>query len=109
MTESAPARWNPFYILLIIVSFAFVITALAYAIIPVLEQKASEAGQQPPPAAWRDALRSDGWVWLLGLGSAVCLLGVLSMGYDRLLRAIDSAQRSEPPPSTHDGSATHGA
>ena len=31
---------NPFYILLIAVSLAFVLTALAYAVVPVLEQKA---------------------------------------------------------------------
>ena len=35
---------NPFYILLLLISVTFVMTALAYAVVPVLEQKAKEAG-----------------------------------------------------------------
>lgn len=110
MSANTTARWNPFYILLIIVSFAFVVTALAYAIVPVLEQKAVESGNPPPPAAWRDALRSDGWIWLLSLGGAVCLLGILSMGYDRLLRALlgSDDRPTSLPPSSPMGSASHG-
>ena len=84
MTRSDPR--NPFYILLIIVSFAFVLTALTYALIPVLEQKAAEAGSPPPPSAIRDALRSDGWLWLLYEGAAIAVLAVLSMGLDRWRR-----------------------
>lgn len=110
MSGNMTARWNPFYVLLIIVSFLFVVTALAYAIVPVLEQKAQESGNPPPPAAWRDALRADGWIWLLSLGGAVCLLGILSMGYDRLLRALFSNDSSPKPipPSSPIGSAPHG-
>ena len=88
MSSNRVPRWNPFYFLLIVVSFAFVVIAFAYAVIPVLEQKAVEVGNPPPPSAWREALRADGWKWLLGVGGAVCLLGLLSMGYDRLYRAI---------------------
>jgi hypothetical protein len=82
MSSSEPR--NPFYLLLLLVSFSFVVTALAYAIIPTLEQKAVDLGQGPPASAWRDALRSDGWRWLLWqLGGMVCLC-ILSMGLDRL-------------------------
>lgn len=78
---------NPFYILLIVFSFAFALTALAYAVVPVLEQKATEAGSPPPPSPWRESLRSDGWLWLLYEGAAIGILGALSMGLDRWRRA----------------------
>jgi len=86
MTSTKPERWNPFYILLIAVSFAFVLTALAYALVPVLEQKAREAGQAPPSSPLRDSLRHDGWLWLLYEGGAIVVLSLLSMGLDRLRR-----------------------
>src|SRR5947209_1419007 len=94
MTAAKPEPRNPFYILLIVVSLAFVLTALAYAVVPVLEQKAAEAGQKPPPAPWRDALREDGWRWLIYQGVAILVLGGLSMGLDRWRR-----WRRPPPPS----------
>jgi hypothetical protein len=62
MATSEPR--NPLYLLLLLISLVFVITALAYAVIPVLEQKALEAGETPPPSPFRDALRNDGWRWL---------------------------------------------
>ena len=86
MTESKTERWNPFYLLLIITSFAFVLTALAYAFVPILEQKAREAGQAPPPSPIRDSLRHDGWLWLICEGGVIVLLSVLSMVLDRLRR-----------------------
>jgi hypothetical protein len=86
MTPTKSERWNPFYILLIAVSFAFVLTALAYAFVPVLEQKAREAGQSPPQSPLRDSLRRDGWLWLLCEGGAIVVLSLLSMGLDRLRR-----------------------
>lgn len=96
MSEKQREPWNPFYILLIVTSVGFVMTALAYALVPVLEQKAREAGNPPPPSPLRDSLRSDGWVWLLVIGAAVVVLGLLSMGYDRLLRTL----KKEPPAAT---------
>src|SRR5436190_23594404 len=88
MSDSKREPWNPFYILLIVASFGFVMTALGYALVPVLEQKAREAGNPPGPSPLRDSLRSDGWVWLLIIGAMVVVLGLLSMGYDRLLRTL---------------------
>jgi hypothetical protein len=84
--SSSPERRNPFYILLLISSFLFVLTALACALVPTLEQKAIDAGQPPPPSAFRDALRRDGWQWLLYEVAAVVLFGLLSMFLDRLRR-----------------------
>jgi hypothetical protein len=70
--------------LLLAASLLFVITALAYAIIPVLEEKATSAGDPPPPSAFRDALRADSWRWLLYEVAAMLILGIASMVLDRL-------------------------
>lgn len=75
---------NPLYLLLLLASLLFVVTALAYAIVPVLEQKATEAGQAPPPSPFRDALREDGGRWLLYEVAAVVILSIASMTVDRL-------------------------
>jgi hypothetical protein len=85
MTQPAEPR-NPFYLLLLLVSFVFVLTALAYAVVPTLEEKAKEAGEFPPQSPIRDALRSDGWKWLLVEVAVMVVFGVLSMGLDRLRR-----------------------
>ena len=81
-----PEPRNPFYFLLLLASVLFVATALAYAVVPVLEEKARDAGQEPPPSAFRDALRKDGWRWLLYEVAAMIAFGFLSMGLDRLRR-----------------------
>jgi hypothetical protein len=75
---------NPLYLLLLLASLAFVVTAVAYAVIPFLEQKAIEAGEPPPPSPFRDALRADGWLWLLIELAVMVVLGVASMVLDRL-------------------------
>jgi hypothetical protein len=75
---------NPFYLLLLLASVLFAATALAYALVPSLEEKAVEAGQIPPQSPFRDALRTDGWKWLFYEVGAMVLFGVLSMGLDRL-------------------------
>jgi hypothetical protein len=82
MSQSEPR--NPFYLLLLMVSLLFVVTALAYAVVPVLEEKAAQAGQAPPPSPFRDALRKDGWIWLLAEVGAVIVFSFLSMGLDWL-------------------------
>ena len=80
---------NPFYLLLLIASFAFIATALAYAVVPVLEQKWREQGQDPPPWPFPDSLRTDGWKWLLVEVAIMIVLGLLSMGLDRWRRYRD--------------------
>jgi hypothetical protein len=92
MTMSTkPEPHNPFYLLLLVAGLAFVITALAYAIIPVLEQRAIDAGDPPPPSALRDALREDGWRWLLYEVGAIVVLSLASMWLDRR-RSLQSEQ-----------------
>jgi hypothetical protein len=82
MKSSEPR--NPLYLLLLLASLLFVVTALGYAIVPVLEQKAREAGQPPPPSEFREALRQQGGRWLLYEVGAVIVLSVASMTVDRL-------------------------
>jgi hypothetical protein len=72
------------YLLLLLASVLFVITALAYAFVPILEQKAADAGQPPPPSEFRDALRQDGWRWLLYEVGPIVILSIASMAVDRL-------------------------
>jgi hypothetical protein len=82
--STAPAEpRNWFYPLLNLACVAFVVTALAYALVPVLEQKAADAGRPPPPSPVRDALRQDGWLWLLTEAGIVTALALASMGLDR--------------------------
>jgi hypothetical protein len=83
MSSASPPR-NPLYLLLLLASLAFVVTALAYALIPTLEQKAAEAGSPPPPSPFRDGLRQHGGTWLLVEVAVMIVLGLLSMAADRL-------------------------
>ncbi len=90
---------NPLYFLLLIAGVVFAVTALAVAFVPVLEEKAREAGQAPPPSPFRDALRTDGWIWLLVEVAVVAVLAVGSMVWDRL-RSLqkERAEATIPPP-----------
>ena len=96
--SNPPEPRNPFYLLLLLASLLFVVTALAYGLVPVLEEKAAEAGNPPPPSAFRDALRADGWKWLLIEVAVMALFALLSMGLDRL-RSLqkERAQGTIPP------------
>ena len=84
MSESEPR--NPFYLLLLIASFVFVATALAYAVVPVLEQKATEAGTPPPPSPFRDGLREHGGTWLLALVAAMGSVAGASLLIENVLK-----------------------
>jgi hypothetical protein len=93
--SSTPEKRNPLYLLLLLASLLFVLTALAYALIPTLEEKAIEAGSPPPASPLRDALRRDGWKWLLYQVAVVIILGLASMWEDsRRLRRLQK-QRPE--------------
>ncbi len=82
MSSSEPR--NPLYLLLLLASLLFVLTALGYAFVPMLEEKAADAGQPPPPSAFREALRADGGRWLLWEVGLMIVLGIASMVVDRL-------------------------
>ena len=100
---SATEPRNPLYFLLLLAGLVFVVTALAYAVVPTLEQKAVTAGQPPPPSAFRAALRADGWRWLLCEVGVMIVLGIASMALDRL-RALQKERAEDkippvPPPN----------
>ena len=92
---------NPFYFLLMVVSLIFVATCLAYVVVPWVEDRAIAAGRQPPPSAWRESLRRDGWIWLLVEVGVLTLFSVCGMGLDRL-RSLrkESAGRTTLPRSS---------
>jgi uncharacterized membrane protein len=96
MSSTPQDRPNWFYAMLVLASLAFVATAIAYAIVPVLEQRATDAGQPPPPSEWRTALRGQGWWWLLVEAGVIGVLGLASMALDRWRqqRSDDAAARS---------------
>jgi len=96
-TSSEPH--NPFYLALLFVSLMFVVTVLAVGLVPVLETKAAEAGQPPPPSEFRDYLRSDGWRLVLWQVGAMIVLSALSMGLDRLRRLQNERAAGTIPPS----------
>ena len=98
MTEPKPAEpRNWFYVLLNLASIAFVMTALAYAVVPFMEDRAREAGQPVAPSPFSAALREDGWRWLLIEAGLVVLFALASMGLDRW------RMRKSPPTDVADG------
>jgi len=99
---SQPEPRNPFYFLLLLASLVFVANALAVAVVPVLEQKAREAGQPPPPSGFRDALRGTAGLNCLfyELG-AMILFGILSMMLDRR-RSLKKEREEAKMPATDD-------
>ena len=103
---------NPFYIMLLAAGVIFIMTVLAYAVVPVLEQKAMDAGHHVPPreTSWfRNALHHDGWRWVLGEVAVLVILGLLCMGLDRYCRwkienvtpveKSDATEVESPPPA----------
>jgi amino acid transporter len=88
--SSASEPRNPLYMLLLLVGVLFVVTAVAYALIPILQDKAIEQGEVPPPSPFRDALRQDGGTWILWELAVLVVLGIASMVLDRL-RSLQKA------------------
>jgi hypothetical protein len=103
MTAPTEPR-NPFYFLLLVVGLVFIATVLAYAVVPVLEDKARDAGTEPPPSWFRGALKHDGWKWVLAEVTALVVFGLMSMGLDRYRRWKQESEKSDatkvetPPP-----------
>jgi len=89
---------NPFYFLLLLSSLLFVLTALAYGLVPLLVEKAAEMGRPAPPSPFRRALVTDGWKWLLYEVAAMALFAILSMGLDRF-RSLKKERHEATMPS----------
>jgi hypothetical protein len=90
---------NPLYFVLLLVSLAFVATALAYAVVPVLEDKAAEAGNPAPPSPFRETLRERGGTYLLIEAGTIVVFGLLSMAVDRLRALKKERAAGTMPPS----------
>jgi hypothetical protein len=73
---------NPFYLLLLLASLIFVMTAFAYGLVPVLRD-ASPAENHAKQAPLAKAINAHAWKWLLYELGAMTILGLLSMGLDR--------------------------
>ncbi len=93
---------NPFYLLLLIVSVVFVATALAYGVLPVLEDMSD---QPPAPSPWRDAIRENGWWWLLAELAVMIVFGLASMALDRLRSLQKEKNAATIPPSSDEKSS----
>jgi uncharacterized membrane protein YqjE len=96
MSQSEPR--NPLYLLLLLVGVCFVATALAVAVLPILEDRARDAGQPLAPSPFRDAVRANGWRWLLAEVAALVVLGVASMVWDRLRSLKKERNEATIPP-----------
>jgi hypothetical protein len=96
---------NPFYILLLIVSVLFVVTALGVAVVPVLMEKAAKAGADVPAEGFHQTLKRDGVWWLLYQVAAVAVLALLSMLLDRLRSLKKERAAGTIPPSPPDPSS----
>jgi hypothetical protein len=103
MTPAEPR--NPLYLLLLLVGLLFCITAVAYAVVPVLEEKATAAGQPPPPSELRATLRASGGTWLLWELSALIVLGFASMWLDHR-RSLQKDRAAGTIPPGNDGQRT---
>jgi hypothetical protein len=104
MTRPEPR--NPLYLLLLLAGLLFTVTALAYAVLPVLEERAAAAGQPPPPSELRAALRANGGTWLLYELAALVALGFASMWVDHRRSLQKDRAADTIPPSGHDDRAT---
>jgi hypothetical protein len=98
---------NPFYLLLLVASVVFVATALAYGVLPVLEDLSE---RPPPPSPLRAAVREHGWWWLLVELAVMMVLALASMGLDRLrsLQKEKNAVTIPPSSGTAPSPATEG-
>jgi hypothetical protein len=89
-----------------VASVLFVGTVLAVAVIPVLEEKARDAGEPPPPSAWRDAVREQGVVWLVYEVAAMVVFGLASMALDRY-RRLQAEQQAAPSSRSSEDAPAH--
>jgi hypothetical protein len=93
-------RPNPLYLLLLLASLLFTVTAVAYAVVPVLENNAAR-GQIVQPSA----LRARGATWLLCELGAVAVLAFASMWLDRR-RSLKKERTAGTIAAVNDGQPT---
>lgn len=103
MSSQPSEPHNPFYLLLLVVSVLFVLTALEYGFVPVLEERAVERGAAPSsPSPFRQWVRANAPRWLLYEFAAMTVLALASIGLDRLRSLKKKAPADTIPPSPVD-------
>jgi hypothetical protein len=95
MTQTEPR--NPFYILLLLVGLLFVVTLLAVVVVPMMMEKAESLGGDVPKEGFHQLIKRDGIWWVLYEVVALSILGLLSMGLDRL-RSLQKERRGRTIP-----------
>lgn len=98
MSPSTEPR-NPFYLLLLLAGVLFTVTVLAVAVLPALEKRWLDAGEQAPPSPLRDALDEHGLTLVLWETAAIIVFGLASMGLDRY-RRLQRERAAATMPST---------
>jgi hypothetical protein len=89
---------NPFYFILLAVSMLFVATALAYGILPQIEDNAASIGQRVSISPFRAALRRDGAQWLLYEVAAIAMTTIMCLGVDWWRSPRNAVQETVTPP-----------
>jgi len=102
MTSSEPR--NPFYLLLLIVGLLFVVTLLAVLLVPMLMEKAEQAGAEVPKEGFHQVVKRDGVWWVVYEVAALVVLSLLSMGLDRLRSLKKERATDTIPPGEHPSS-----
>lgn len=102
---SSPEPRNPFYVLLLLASVLFVVTALGVALVPMLMEKAEQAGGEVPAEGFHQTLKRDGIWWLVYQVAAIAVLAVLSMALDRLRSLKKERASGTIPPTQGDASS----
>jgi len=104
MSQTEPR--NPFYILLLLVGLLFVITLLAVVLVPILMEKAEQAGGDVPKEGFHQIIKRDGIWWVVYEMAALVVLSVLSMGLDRLRTLQKERAAKTIPPSEQTSSSS---
>ncbi len=96
MSQSEPR--NPLYLLLLVVGLLFVMTLLAVVLVPIMMDKAQQAGGDVPKEGFHQLIKRDGIWWVVYELIALVVLSILSMGLDRL-RSLQKERAAKKIPS----------
>jgi heme/copper-type cytochrome/quinol oxidase subunit 2 len=96
MSQSEPR--NPLYLLLLLVGLLFVITLLAVVLVPIMMERAQQAGGDVPKEGFHQRIKRDGIWWVVYELIALVVLSILSMGLDRL-RSLQKERAAKKIPS----------
>lgn len=97
---------NPFHPLLLITGLFFVVTTLAYAVLPMLEAQQGIVAD-PDDTSLRGSLRNHGWKWILIELILIVIfgLGLMLLDRARLRRLQNQPQEDTIPPQSNSQSS----